>query len=340
MRIGEIRNIIRAVTDENGLILINADPIYGGQAYAVRNFKALVDAINIIANQSWNEFDFSPLKLVFDKYTKDRKHIPKGVDMELADYNVLSTYVETVNTKMPTYVSVVWSLAQDQDPQVINIKIPEKYKTINNLTEFNNRLEKLFKIIDIDGDGAVFKGFDKGSDWYVVCLAGSETYHAFLASLELAQQFFTTKIEYYKSKKARLDYEAALAIQPDGKATNTDTGFEQFKEKRMDLELEEEAKKVVEDITQPNGREHSELVTQVIKEVKGLINEMGEGVEFHLSLNPPGYATEEGGLLSIDYKKIAEHNQEQKRLEEESKQLEAPKEKTEKPEKPETPATK
>lgn len=32
--------------------------------------------------------------------------------------------------------------------------------------------------------------------------------------------------------------------------------------------------------------------------------ELGEGVEFHLSLNSPEYAKEKSGNLEIDYKKI------------------------------------
>ena len=53
---------------------------------------------------------------------------------------------------------------------------------------------------------------------------------------------------------------------------------------------------------------------------------MGDGVEFHLSLNPPDYATEEGGELKIEYKKIKEEIGQQT---EGIKQIEASKNKPE-----------
>jgi hypothetical protein len=39
---------------------------------------------------------------------------------------------------------------------------------------------------------------------------------------------------------------------------------------------------------------------------KKLVEALGDGAEFHLSLNPPEYAKEQSGQLTIDYTKIRE----------------------------------
>ena len=74
------------------------------------------------------------------------------------------------------------------------------------------------------------------------------------------------------------------------------------------------------EVTKLNGHAKDELFNKVVIATKELVKEMGDGVEFHLSLNPPAYASEESGTLTIDYKKIKDEINQQV---EKSKQIEA-----------------
>ena len=46
------------------------------------------------------------------------------------------------------------------------------------------------------------------------------------------------------------------------------------------------------------------MQTKLVKATTKLVEILGEGTEFHLSLNPPEYVSEQAGQLVIDYKKI------------------------------------
>jgi hypothetical protein len=55
---------------------------------------------------------------------------------------------------------------------------------------------------------------------------------------------------------------------------------------------------------------------------KDLVKLLGDGVEFHLSFNPPEYANEKLGILNIDYSKMTEVEVDKNKK---PKQVEAPK---------------
>lgn len=59
-----------------------------------------------------------------------------------------------------------------------------------------------------------------------------------------------------------------------------------------------------ERIKELNGETSDSLQTKLVNATTQLIKELGEGTEFHLSLNPPAYAKEQAGQLVIDYKKM------------------------------------
>jgi hypothetical protein len=63
---------------------------------------------------------------------------------------------------------------------------------------------------------------------------------------------------------------------------------------------------LIEKIDETNGASKEELGSKLVKATQNLVSELGSGVEFHLSLNPPSYAKETGGSLEINYKKIQE----------------------------------
>lgn len=299
MRLGEIRNTAQAATDESNRISIDHDVLYDGQAYLIKNYSRLVDALDILSEQSWNEIDYSPIMQLKEKYGSEAE----PVQITAEEFGALSAYVSAVNERYPIYISLVRSIVQDQDEKVINIKLPEKEKSLEDLTSLNTKLDSLFKKFMIDGEVKLV-GFDTGTKWYVMLITGTGTYSAFIACLKAGQEWFKLRTEYFKSKQAELDYKASLTRSDEATAP----GLTRYKKRRMDLELERLVTEVNNAITDKNGRTEEELASRLVKATKELVKELGDGVEFHLSLNPPEYASERSGQLVIDYKKIRELN--------------------------------
>ncbi|MBU1071498.1 hypothetical protein KKG65_03785, partial [Patescibacteria group bacterium] len=108
-----------------------------------------------------------------------------------------------------------------------------------------------------------------------------------------------TKQEYFKSKKAELDYKAGL--KNDDKPT--EKGLVEYSENRLQLDVQNRINKAIDDLG-TGSKTKPELMSQLIKGTQNLINELDDGTEFHLSLNPPNYANEQNGLLEIDYKNL------------------------------------
>jgi len=305
MRLGEIKQIVDKVVDENGVIVISSESIYGDQAFNVKNYADAVAALNILDEQDWNELDYSPVESVV------KKHPPDNEESQLTqeEFTQLNTYVSALNAKLPYFVSILASIVKEQDEKVINIKLSEDIKSLSGLSNLNKRLETIFKIFKIDGEFE-FNGFDKGTDWYVISTVGYSSYLCLILGLDIAKRFFETKELYFKSKKAELDYKASL----EKNEKYSESLFLAYREKRLELEVEEDAIEASKKIADTNGKTPEELQTHIILGVKELVKELGEGTEFHLSLNPPEYVEGTIGSLRVDYKKVQQIRAEEDKM--------------------------
>lgn len=294
MRTGEIKNIVGRVLAENHTVQIASEPLYGGQAYKVNNFAELMEALDILSTQSWNKVDYQPIKNI-----KASHSIPANPTILTADeFNQLNSYIGAINSTVPLYYSIVESFTEPQDEKVINIQLPPNIDSLDDLSATNKRLDDILKLFNVDGQFE-FKGFDKGTEWYVVVAAGYLSYKFLIACLSIAQEYLKTRTEYFKSEQAKISYEASLPL--DGKTAEQD--FEKYKENWLSLFMRKEIQKAIKNIGM-NGQTEAELSSRLVKATTKLIAELGEGTEFHLSLNPPEYAKEQGGQLVIDYKKL------------------------------------
>ena len=297
MRLGEIKKIIEKTLDKDGKMTIQHEPIYGGQAHSVNNFADIMFAIDVVYDKEWNELDHTPIKEIRDKYNYKRE-----AQIEIAEFNQLNSYIASLNTKLLLYLSILETMTEDQEEKIINIKLPDDaVGSLEDLAKLNNRLGKIFKEFNIDGV-AQFKGFDKGTDWYMVYFAGILSYQSFIACLKIAQEYYKTKKEYYGSKKAELDYRASVEKDDDFSKDE----LKDYTEKRLELFIKEKVNEAINTIDGRNGKTKPEMNTQLVIATKDLVKEFGTGVEFHLSLNPPAYAEETAEGLKIDYKKIKE----------------------------------
>lgn len=294
MRVGEIKNILKATLGDNRNLELKAEALYGGQAHQINNYVELMEVFEILANQNWVEVDNIKVLAIKEKYGEPKNPTILTVD----EYNQFSGYVGTVNAKIPLYYSILESLTEEQPEEAINIKLPSKLDSLVDLIETNKRIDGVLKLFNVDGQFK-FHGFDKGTSWLVLIGGGVLTYRFLVACLKISQEYLKTKTEYFKSEEAKLAYETSLRE----KEKVSEDGFERFRDRWLELFIEKEVKKAVEAVG-TNGQTQPELASQLVKATTKLVQELGEGTEFHLSLNPPSYAREVGGELKIDYKKI------------------------------------
>lgn len=315
MRLGEIKQIIDQVMDDNSQIVIDHTALYGGQANLVNNFQQFVEVYDLISDLEWNDVDNAQLKSVIEKY----RETGDAVRLEEAEFSLLNTYISAVNQKMPYYYSILKGLVGEQDELAINIKLPEDVSSLEELSVLNSRLQKTLDLFNIDGE-FTFEDFDKGSAWYVVCAQGLLTSTFFLACLKIAQEVMKLRSEYFKSEEAKISYEAAKA------KTNKDLTTDAFQKSWIEVYMDTKVKEIIDAVNDKNGATRAELQTKLIKGTTKLVKELGEGVEFHLSLNPPDYVSKTNGGMVIDYKKIREIRAEeaQKLGKDKTKQLPAP----------------
>ena len=296
MRLGEIKNIISAVLGDNNTIVIDAAPMYGNQVYEIKNYALLIKALKVVSEQAWNEVGFENIAKIIAKYGEhdEVKQVPTQ------EYNILQQYIAQVNSKIPVFYGILNTMIKPQDEHVINIKLAEaQNNTLENLSEVNKNIDLILRAISVDG-GYEFKGFDVGSSWYEVLIGGALTYKALVGAIDLAQKFFGATEAYFKSKEAQIAYQAAK----DKKATNTE--LRKFAATFKKLELEEAAKELVNKMEVGDNAE--EVTTKIVKTVDLLQKQMELGIEFHLSLNPPKYAQEIDGKISINYEEIRAMN--------------------------------
>jgi len=291
--------------DENHQLVLDATSVFAGQAYDIQDRIRLSKTLIILKAQSRNEVDFAPVGDIIKKYWAENDIIR----IATWEYNDLNKYVWAIRANTTIYYSVLESMCEEQEEQMINIKLPDKkILDLSELNKFNNRIKKICDTFWVDG-GFEFRWFDNGSDRYMFAALGVMTYRVFLIGLKIAKEFFETKKLYYESEKAKIDYKASLKQWEE----ETKKGFEEYQERRLNIRIDDKVKQEYGEITIKNGR--APVETQMVIAIKELIKELKEWTEFHLSLNPPEYARENGKLIEIDYKKLPKIEEETKALE-------------------------
>jgi len=294
MRLGEIKQNIDKVLAENKTIKIKNEAVYGGQAYKINNFLDIIVVLEYVASLSWSGIDTNILNELTAQYPKNNT-----IELPQVNFNKLTSFINTVNPKMPLYYSILETMVEKQEELTINIKLPVKIKNLKDINNVNEKLEEILKLYNIDGQFE-FIGFDKGSEWYVLIAKGILSYQFIVSCLKIAQEYLKTKTEYFKSEEYRISYEASLKESEK----YSDNGFKEYKESWLKIFINKEIKKVIDKINKKNGHSEGELQTKLVKATTKLVEILGEGTEFHLSLNPPEYVSEQAGQLVIDYKKI------------------------------------
>jgi len=311
MRLWEMKKLFDPIINDSCQIVVSGEGIYNNQAYIIHNYSELIKALVLLSEQSWNDHDFSIIQRIIDEYGTEEDI----VEIKAQEFNELNAYISSINWKFTLYYSILESMIENQDEHVINVKIPEEHlSSLKDLTAFNNRLDKILLKFNVDWQFE-FKWVDVWSSWYVLAVLWVWSYRVFLACLKIAQEFFKTKEWYYKSKKAELDYKAWLSnVDEYNKEWLTS-----YIDKRLSLEIDEKITNALQILKLKTSKTEAEQKNQIIMATKELIKELWHWTEFHLSLNPPAYVSEnDSGSLTINYKKISaliEQEQAPKKLE-------------------------
>lgn len=295
MRLGEIKQKIDRVSNASNQIEVNHEPQFGGQAQLVKKYSEIIDVLELFVELKLTDTNQSSLENLISEY-------PKGNQDELLNqvkFNELNSMVNQLNSKLPIYYTFLETMVPEQEEQVVNIKLPRDINDLKELNEFNKELLDLFKKFNLSGEFKL-KGFDKGTSWYEILVTGTALYKYFLACLAVAYSILQLKKIYYESEQAKINYLASL--KKDEKFS--EDGQKKYSDNIIEVTIREEVKKAIENIKETNGKTPEELATNLVMATKKLIDKLGEGVEFHLSLNPPKYANEEKTGLVIDYAKM------------------------------------
>ncbi|MBO7244613.1 MAG: hypothetical protein J6V53_04980 [Alphaproteobacteria bacterium] len=299
MRLGELKKILDEVVDSNNKIVITSSSLYNGQLYIIQEYSKLIKALSVISEQSWIDFSSEIVEELNSKFLQNTIEI----QINPSDYNSLTQFVNKINAKLPLFYGILDTIVEKQDEQIINIKLPTKEDfSLDELSDINKRLSKIFSTINIDGT-ATFSGFDKGSSWYEILIGGALTYKFFISALKIAQEFFKAEKNYYEAGEAKIHYQAALLQLQKEQNKIDEEAIKDYAKHVISVRIENSIKEVVKELPS-NGHTENEVIAKMSKTVEAITTEMNNGLEFHLSLNPPEYAEEDGTKISIDYEVI------------------------------------
>jgi hypothetical protein len=296
MRLWEIKQHIDQILTEEKTLHIDYESIYWNQAYIIHNYRLIIKVLEILSEQKRNDINQDWIQSIFNEFGIESD----SLQISAIQFNELNNYVSQLNKKIPLYYSILDTMVDQQDEQLINIKLPiVKIQQLIDLSSINKRLDSILKSFNIDWEYE-FKWVDKWTTRYEVLIVWGMTYKIFVACLDIAYKILEIRKQYWESETAILDYKAALKDNDE----YNEKGLESYKEIRLKLELESSIKNITWLNQVKNWKSEVEVQNQLIKSTTALIKEMGEWTEFHLSLNPPEYAKELWWSLVIDYKKI------------------------------------
>ena len=329
MRLGVLKNIIDDATDENIHLKFEAQNLYEGKLFEINSYKTLIAALAILIDQPWLETDTEP----FNKLIEDYGDTAEKVQITPEQHSALTQIVNQANKQLPVFYGILDEMVEEQEQEVINVKIPENNLTdFDSLNKFNKDLQEVFKLIvkykGFRGD-IKFKGFDIGTSWYeVLIIGGPLVYSAFLGVIEIADRLIQTRKGWYESEDIRLSVEAkkrelATEENPAEKVTKND--IKTHIDNLFVISAEEQVVKLIEKFPKPPN-DLKEMQNSILMGLNKIITLIEKGTEFHPSLNPPDFVKLNGEqLFHVDYeglKKSLEKKEEPAQIEDQTQEVE------------------
>lgn len=313
MRIIEAKNILDRVVNENKQVVIENQPGFNNAVFSISKMDDYIDFLYFIASLSFSDLKKEEIDQL--GFVQEKRNM-----LGQEEFNSLNSLIGKANINLPMVYSVLDSFAEKQDSKLVNIKIPEKVKTLIELFAFNKKIEDLFKKFDYGNDknNIIFSGVDKGTAWLEIIINNPSLHIDFTLSLSLALHF----VQHWNNHKGSDVYNLTFNIFSKNSESKTEKDYEEvYKTVFFETEL---TKKEVKEKIQLNGREQTEKINSIILGARSIIELMEEGSELRISYNPPEYIQDGKNFFEINYSKLPKI--ESKKVEEKKKDvLEQPK---------------
>lgn len=316
MRIIEAKNILDRVINEDRQVIIENQPGFNSAVFLIPKMEEYIEFLYFISGLSFSDLTREEIEQV--DFIKSRRNM-----LSEDEFNILNSLINRSNGSLKIVYSVIDYFTEKQDPKLINIKIPESIKTLEELSSFNKKIEDLFKIFDYGNDknNFTFSGMDKGTSWLEIIVNNISLHIDFTLSLNLALHF----VHHWNSYKTTNNYKLNLNIFCNNNEDKNNEDYQEiYKKEFFETELKKEELKEQFEL---NGRTENEKITRIIKGAQSIIKILGEGSELRISYNPPEYIDRNNNFFEIDYKKLPKA--ELKKVEEKKKiALDQPKNKS------------
>lgn len=260
--------------------------------YVIKNYNELYKSIEFLTSQDlFAGYISKDIERILSSYSMTRE----SIQIPVSDYRALEEGIKSLNSVIQLTLGIVNTFTTEQDEHVINIKLPDAIKSISEIQEFNKRLENIFRIYNLTGEFE-FKGFDKGSEWYEFLITAGPLYEYFVSTLSVALDIINLKRNDRDNTLERVMLE--LLMQK-----GIETSKEDLDKDIVGLQAKKQARNIVKQLGEKDGKSTAEMETMTVKAITELVRELKQGTEFHLSLNPPKYISEQnnGLTLKIDY---------------------------------------
>lgn len=298
MRLIEAKNILDRVVNESKQVVVENQPGFNNAVFSIPKMDDYIEFLYFIASLLFS--DLKKEEIDQQLFIQEKRNM-----LSQEEFNSFNALIGKANNNLQIVYSVIDSFAEKQDPQLVNIKIPEKVKTLEELSKFNKKVEDLFKKFDYGNDknNIIFSGVDKGTAWLEIVINNPSLHIDFTLSLSLALHF----IQHWTAHKNSSVYNLTFNIFQDCESDKGEKDYEEvYKTKFFETELN---KKEVKEKIQLNGREQPEKVTSIIMGARSIIEFMDEGSELRISYNPPEYIQENKNFFEINYSKLPKPEQ-------------------------------
>ena len=307
MRLGQIKHILKTVSNDNHHLDLEAEPIANGGFYKISNLKSVKFAVDTLVENKLVDAPAENVESAFGNVSY------VGGDNVVAsqDYNLMRTYLASINTKLASVIDILDSLVPDQPEDVINVMLPSDACTFEDFEAVKTRIVNVFRAFMISEGDIEIVGFDSGSKWYKIRVKNkANLVMTLFSAISLTYQL----LDYYNN----LNNDPTISVQVetmnmvinegggDSKCVITQDGYIKKLIENKALEL---AKEYVGNLTKKQRDNNSEAayLNMVKNGIVKMFNERKAGLVIDPSLNPPEILKgDEKMRYTIDYEKIHE----------------------------------
>ena len=304
MRLQEIKKKIEKYCENDKIVIPKGQT--SGNYYVILESDSFFSLMQFISKQKWCKVDFSQMDAVINA---TNALASSEVILDGSQYNIVSSYINKVNEILPMFFNIVSSLNDEQNEFDINIKLSDAIKTVDDLKNITEEIEKLGTYANLDGRKLQFVGFDVGSSWIVICANCTLVYGFIMACTKLAQELLKLGEQYYKTREAKIHYKMTLKKDEEF----TEDGLNKYCEKYSEEYEREGAHEIAQQIGEYNGSTESEIEEKAKKTTEALLSIIGNGNEVHISLNDNNIVKEsENGTIEMEYDELKKYVKKQK----------------------------